>query len=105
MYPHERSLVEKYQESSFHHHRRQLRSRSREAEDAHGKEENITWRSFYRREHRWCNSHQRWNVSGWPTIYVIDANGIIRAKNARGAKLEEWIEKLVKEAEAEGPKQ
>ena len=42
----------------------------------------------------------RWNVSGWPTTYVIDHKGVIRAKGARGAKAEEWIEKLVKEAEA-----
>ena len=47
-------------------------------------EENITWRSF------WCGpestqgripSHR--NVQGWPTIYVIDAKGVIRYRSYR----------------------
>ena len=29
----------------------------------------------------------RWNVSGWPTIYVLDHNGVIRAKNVRNKPL------------------
>ena len=103
MYPHERSLVKKYQDRPFtiigvnsDRDREKLKTRI--------KEENITWRSFYAGSTGGAIP-TKWNVSGWPTIYVIDAKGIIRAKNARGAKLDEWIEKLVKEAEAEGPKQ
>ena len=99
MYPHERSLVKKYQDRPFaiigvnsDPDREKLKKRL--------KEENITWRSF------WAGSTRgaiptRWNVSGWPTTYVIDHKGVIRAKGARGAKAEEWIEKLVKEAEAD----
>jgi hypothetical protein len=103
MYPHERSLVKKYQDRPFtiigvnsDRDREKLKTRI--------KEENITWRSFYAGSTGGAIP-TKWNVSGWPTIYVIDAKGIIRAKNVRGAKLDEWIEKLVKEAEAEGPKQ
>jgi hypothetical protein len=103
MYPHERSLVKKYQDRPFTIIGVNS-DRDREKLKASIKEENITWRSFYAGSTGGAIP-TKWNVSGWPTIYVIDAKGIIRAKNARGAKLDEWIEKLVKEAEAEGPKQ
>jgi thiol-disulfide isomerase/thioredoxin len=42
---------------------------------------------------------QEWNIKFFPTIYVIDAKGVIRYKNIRGPQLEEAVEKLVKEAE------
>ena len=97
MYPHERSLVKQYADRPFaiigvnsDQDRAKLKQRI--------KEENISWRSF------WAGSTRgpiptRWNVSGWPTIYVLDHNGVIRAKNVRGKQLDEWIEKLVVEAE------
>ena len=40
-----------------------------------------------------------WDVAYYPTIYVIDAKGVIRFKDLRGEKLEEAVEKLLKEAE------
>jgi len=106
MYPHERSLVKKYADRPFaiigvnsDRDLEKLKSRI--------KKENITWRSF------WCGKAgtggaipTKWNVSGWPTLYLIDAKGVIRAKNVRQEKaLEEWIEKLVAEAESAEPKQ
>jgi hypothetical protein len=98
MYPHERSLVKNFEGRPFAIIGVNS-DRDREKLQQRMKEENITWRSF------WAGSTggeipAKWNVSGWPTIYVIDAEGIIRAKNVRGPKLEEWIEKLVEEAEA-----
>ena len=42
----------------------------------------------------------RLGVRSWPTIYVIDARGIIRSKNVRGKALDEDAERLVSEAEA-----
>ena len=39
----------------------------------------------------------RWNVQGWPTIYVLDAKGVIRFKNARGERLGEVVDELMKE--------
>jgi hypothetical protein len=39
----------------------------------------------------------KWNVRGWPTIYVLDGNGVIRFKNARGPKLGEAVDELLKE--------
>ena len=98
MYPHERSLVTKFADRPFaiigvnsDQDRAKLKARI--------KEEKITWRSFYAGSTRGAIP-TRWNVTGWPTIYVLDHKGVIRAKNVRGAKMEEWIDKLVAEAEA-----
>jgi len=106
MYPHERSLVKTYADRPFAIIGVNS-DRDREKLKARMKEENITWRSF------WCGKAgtggaipTKWNVSGWPTVYLIDGKGVIRTKNVRAKQqLDEWIEKLVKEAEAEGPKQ
>jgi thiol-disulfide isomerase/thioredoxin len=38
-----------------------------------------------------------WDVSYYPTIYVIDAKGVIRYKDLRGEKLEEAVNKLIQE--------
>jgi hypothetical protein len=39
----------------------------------------------------------RWNVQGWPTIYVLDAKGVIRHRDLRGEELEAAVLKLVEE--------
>lgn len=41
---------------------------------------------------------KKWNVTGWPMVYVLDAQGIIREKDVRGRALDEIVDKLVKEA-------
>jgi peroxiredoxin len=41
-----------------------------------------------------------WNVQAFPTVYVIDAAGVIRHRNIRGDELNKAVEALVKEAEA-----
>lgn len=43
----------------------------------------------------------RWNVKSWPTVYVLDHKGVIRVKNRREKELDEAVEALVREAEAE----
>src|SRR5262245_21926954 len=40
-----------------------------------------------------------WNVSGWPTIYVLDAKGVIRYRDVRDEKMEQAVEKLLEEIE------
>jgi thiol-disulfide isomerase/thioredoxin len=42
-----------------------------------------------------------WDVQGYPTIYVLDAKGVIRYKDLRGEKLEEAVHKLLKEVAKE----
>jgi len=44
----------------------------------------------------------RLGVRSWPTVYVVDARGVIRYKNVRGEALEEAVNRLVVEAEAGG---
>ena len=38
---------------------------------------------------------KQWNVHGWPTIYVIDQQGIIRYRNVRGEALEKAVNALL----------
>jgi len=88
MYPHERSLVKKHADKPFaiigvnsDRDLEKLRPRL--------KEEKITWRSFWNGPKGTSGPISRaWNVSGWPTVYVIDAKGIIRAKRVRGDSLD-----------------
>jgi peroxiredoxin len=61
----------------------------------------IPWRSFWNGADRPAGSIvAAYNVRGWPTVYVIDARGVIRAKNLRGKNLDAPLEALVAEAEA-----
>jgi hypothetical protein len=34
-------------------------------------------------------------VSGWPTIYVLDQNGVIRYKNVREKAMDEAVDALL----------
>lgn len=97
MYPHERTLVKKLSEKSFAligvNSDRDL-EKIRETV----KEKNITWRSFWNGEKGTGGPiSTKWNVSGWPTIYVLDAEGKIRYKNVRGAKMDAAITTLLAE--------
>ena len=40
---------------------------------------------------------RKWNVSGWPTVYVLDEKGVIRARDLRGDDLEKAVVKLLDE--------
>src|SRR5438270_10938711 len=101
MYPHERSLVKKLADKPFviigvnsDSDRDKLKETL--------KEENITWRSFWNgKEGTSGPISTEWNVHSWPTIYVIDADGVIRHKNLRGDPLEKAIDALVKKAEGQ----
>jgi hypothetical protein len=62
--------------------------------------ENVTWRQFIDGTTSGPIA-TKWNVSAWPTIYILDHKGVIRYKNLRGAKMEEAVEKLLTEQEAE----
>ena len=101
MYPHERSLVKNLADKPFvilginsDTDRDKLKETI--------KEEQITWRSFWNGPDGTGGPiSAEWNVSAWPTIYVIDAKGVIRYKNIREKKLDKAVEALVKEAEAE----
>ena len=100
MYPHERSLVKKLADKPFALIGVNSDSDKAELKKAMEKE-NITWRSFWDVDTSGPIS-TRWAVEGWPTLYVIDAKGVIRHKhlgNPGDKKLDDEIEELLKEAE------
>jgi hypothetical protein len=39
----------------------------------------------------------RWNVQGWPTIYILDEKGVIRFRDLRDDEMEEAVVKLLEE--------
>ena len=61
------------------------------------KREQINWRSFWDGGSPSGPIAAAWDVLGWPTIYVLDAQGTIRFKNLRGSELEVAVEQLLAE--------
>jgi len=96
MYPRERSLVKRLAGQPF----ALVGVNSDEDREALEKvlvEEEITWRSFWNGPLGTRGPlAAAWNVTGWPTVYVLDHEGIIRAKGH--ALDEELVERLVEEA-------
>ena len=96
MYPHERSLVEKYKDQPFAIDGINS-DRDRDKLKELMEKENITWKSFFDGGGTGGPIASAWNVSGWPTIYVLDAEGRIRFKDVRGPELDAAIEELMGE--------
>jgi thiol-disulfide isomerase/thioredoxin len=97
MIPHEREMVERLKDKSF-----ALISISADAEKK-------TLTDFLVKEkmpwtHWWNGARggilEEWDVHYFPTIYVIDAKGVIRFKDVRGEKLEKAVNELLEEAAA-----
>jgi thiol-disulfide isomerase/thioredoxin len=58
--------------------------------------DNLTWTSHVSDLGGWESQPAKtYGVRGIPTNFLVDANGIIVAKNLRGAQLEQELEKLV----------
>ena len=101
MYPHERSLVRKLADRPFaligvnsDRNLDKLRPRL--------EQENITWRSFWNGPEGTGGPISRsWDVMGWPTIYILDGNGVIRERNKRNEDMEEVVMELLAEMEEE----
>ena len=96
MYPHERSLVKRLEGKPFaliginsDSDRKQLKEVLRK--------ESITWRSFWDGGKTGGPIATRWNVQAWPTIYILDDKGVIRARNLRGTALDKKVDELVQE--------
>lgn len=97
MYPHERSLVKQLSDKPF----ALIGVNSDKDLDSIReivKEKNITWRSFWNGPEGTSGPiSTAWNVSGWPTIYVLDGEGKIRFKNVRGDAMDKALETLFAE--------
>jgi len=42
----------------------------------------------------------KWNVHGWPTIFVLDAKGVVRYRDVRGEEMDKAVLALVDEAKS-----
>ena len=96
MYPHERSLVKRMEGKPF----ALLGINS----DGHARlkstleKQHMTWPSFADGSTEGPIA-TAWGVHSWPTIYVLDAKGVIRYKNVRGEQLDKAVDELLKEME------
>ena len=95
MYPHERSLVKRLEGKPFA--LLGVNSDSKERLRRAMKKENITWRSWWDGGNTSGPIAKAWNVKGWPTIYVLDAKGVIRYRDLRDKELDEAVDTLLKE--------
>ena len=100
MYPHERSLVARLKDKPF-----ALLGVNSDTDlkvlKGRMTEENITWRSFWNGPKGTGGPISgKWNVRGWPTIYVLDHKGVIRFKNVRGEDMDKAVDQLLKEMES-----
>lgn len=95
MVPHERDLVKRLENQPF-----VLLGVNGDADRVAARtcvaREHITWRSWD--QGRDGPIIRRWNILGWPTIYVLDAQGIIRYRDIRGAELDEAVDRLIAES-------
>jgi thiol-disulfide isomerase/thioredoxin len=95
MIPHEREMAEKLKDKPFALVSISVDDEKKELEDFLAKE-SMPW------AHWWDGPEaalvKQWNIRFFPTIYVIDAKGVIRHKNVRGEELEKAVEKLLAEA-------
>jgi hypothetical protein len=101
MYPHERSLVKRLADAPFA--LIGVNSDSREKLQETIAREHMTWRSFWDGGDTSGPIATRWNVSGWPTIYVLDHEGVIRFRGPRGAALDAAVDQLLREMDVEPP--
>lgn len=98
MIPHEKALVKRLEGRPF-----ALLGVNSDPADKIKKmceDEGITWRSAVEGSTS-GPIPKKWNVTGWPTIYVIDAKGVIRYKNVRGAAMDKAVDALLEELEKE----
>ncbi len=97
MLPHEKTLVERLKDKPF----ALIGINSDGPADKVKKiceEQGITWRNAVEGSTT-GPLPTKWNVQGWPTIYVLDAKGVIRYKNVRDQQMDEAVDALLKEME------
>ena len=99
MYPHERSLVKRLERSPF----ALVAVNSDESPEvlrAAQEREGLTWPAFFDGGLIGGPIATRWGVTGWPTIFVLDAAGVIRFKGVRGEDMDRAVDGLLAEMKA-----
>jgi thiol-disulfide isomerase/thioredoxin len=102
VYPEQKALVARYQDRPF----ALLGVNSDKDKDVLRKvlaQRGVTWRYWWDGGATDGPIATAWNIEGWPTIYVIDHKGVIRAKGHEelAEKLPALVDALVKDAEAD----
>lgn len=100
MYEHERSLVKRLEGKPF-----ALVGVNSDTDREQLKtvlvKEHLTWRSFWNGGSTNGPISKQWKVNGWPSIWVIDAKGVIRSRDPqrdpRGNKMDTVIDSLLAE--------
>jgi len=99
MYPHERSLVKRLEKRPFAllgvNSDTDLEA-TRRAIEKNG----INWRSWWDGGGVGGPIATRWKITRWPTVYVIDAQGVIRFQDVRGPELDRAVDTLLAEIES-----
>ncbi len=97
MVPHEKKLVERLKGRPFALVGVNGDDDRVKARDV-ARDKGMTWPSFWSGEDGADGPIARaWNVHTWPTIYVLDARGVIRFTGHGDAKLDEWVDELLAE--------
>lgn len=102
MLPHEKALVQRLKDKPF-----ALLGVSSDGDRAKVQEllkrEGITWRQAIdgSTDGPWATT---WNVQGWPTIYVLDAKGVIRFRDVRDEAMDQAVDQLLAEIPPEAKK-
>ena len=96
MYAHERSLVKRLANKPFVllgvNSDQDLRTLKPILQKEH-----ITWRSWQNQKGSKGPISQLYQVRGWPTVYILDAQGIIRHKFIGPANLNKPVDALLRE--------
>ena len=99
MYPHERSLVKRLEGKRF-----ALLGINSDNDREQLKEtlvtEQITWRSWWDDGSVNGPIQTLWQIPIRPTIYVLDAEGVIRFKDLKDRELDEAVNRLLVELQA-----
>ena len=95
MIPHEKTLVKRLEDQPF-----ALLGVNSDNEERYRKqrpEMGVTWPSFFDGGATGGPIASQWGVTGWPTIYVLDAEGKIRYKGTRGEAMDRAVDTLLVE--------
>ena len=82
MYPHERSLVKQLADKPFAIIG--VNSDDKLVAREAVKRDNLNWRSFQDAADPSSKISDQWRIKGWPTLYILDAEGKIRFTEIRG---------------------
>lgn len=95
--PHERQLSEKFRDRPFTVLGVNCREKA-EVAKATVEREKMTWPQWYDGEDDGGPIVEKYHVRGYPSLFLIDAKGVIRRTNVAGEDLDKAIEGLLKEA-------